>query len=178
MSNLALAQAGAAPNQIGHFGIRRVFGSMPAPISVTKSATGLMPGVAGCAAAIFAVPALRGQAVPPTLNLCGPGPGASGLDLVGPEARPWRFDDAVYCLLDDPGVQAFIGTAAYVAHKETRFPAADNKVIAENPAFSLPDEAIRVRFAQAYAATAALYYRGQPSLDAILGRIGEFVARL
>jgi len=94
VSHLALAQAGTAPNQIGHFGIRRVFGSMPTPISVTKSATGLMSGVAGCAEAIFAVPALRDQTVPPTLNLCGPGTGASGLDLVGPEARPWRFDHA------------------------------------------------------------------------------------
>lgn len=84
----------------------------------------------------------------------------------------------VYCLLDDPGVQAFIGTEAYVAHKNARFPTADNKVIAENPAFSLPDDTMRGRFARAYAATAALYYRGQPSLDAILGRIREFADRL
>ena len=84
----------------------------------------------------------------------------------------------VYCLLGDPGVQAFIGTEPYVAHKEARFPSADNKVIAENPAFSLPDKAMRDRFARAYAATAALYYRGQPSLEAILARIGEQAGRL
>lgn len=41
----------------------------------------------------------------------------------------------VYCLLGNAGVQAFIGTEAYVAHKNARFPAADSKVIAENPAF-------------------------------------------
>jgi hypothetical protein len=80
----------------------------------------------------------------------------------------------VYCLLDDPGVQAFIGTEAYIAHKGVRFPAADNKVIAENVAFSLPDDAMRERFARAYAATTGLYYRGQPTFDAILSRIHEF----
>ncbi len=84
----------------------------------------------------------------------------------------------VYCLLDDTGVQAFIGTEAYVAHKNARFPTADNKVIAKNAAFSLPDDTMRERFARAYAATAALYYRGQPSLDAILGKIREFADRL
>ena len=84
----------------------------------------------------------------------------------------------VYCLLGDQGVRAFIGTEAYVAHKAARFPSADNKVIAENPAFSLPDTAIRERFARAYASTAALYYRGQPSLEAILERIAEHADRL
>jgi hypothetical protein len=84
----------------------------------------------------------------------------------------------VYCLLGDPDVQTFIGTEAYAAHKDARFSAADNKVIAENPAFNLSDETIRDRFTHAYAATSALYYRGQPSLDAILDRIQEFAARL
>jgi hypothetical protein len=84
----------------------------------------------------------------------------------------------VYCLLGDPGVQQFIGTQAYVAHKHARFPAADNKVIADNTAFGLPDDAMRQRFARAYSATAALYFRGQPSLHAILGRIREFADRL
>lgn len=84
----------------------------------------------------------------------------------------------VYCLLDDLGVQAFIGTEAYVAHKETRFPAADNKMIAENPAFELGDATIRARFERAYAGTAALYYREQPSLDEILDRIRGHASRL
>jgi hypothetical protein len=84
----------------------------------------------------------------------------------------------VYCLLDDPTVQAFIGTEAYLAHKEKRFPVADNKVIADNPAFSLPDKAMRDRFVRAYLATSALYYRGQPSLDDVLGQIRDFADRL
>ncbi|NMN02906.1 MULTISPECIES: hypothetical protein [unclassified Novosphingobium] len=65
-----------------------------------------------------------------------------------------------------------------MAHKDARFPAADNKVIAENPAFDLSDQSIRDRFARAYAATSALYYSGQPSLDDILGRIQEYADRL
>jgi len=84
----------------------------------------------------------------------------------------------VYCLLGDPGVQAFIGTEAYFAHKDARFPAADNKVIGENLAFDLSDQTTRDRFARAYAATSALYYRGQPNLDDILGRIQEYADRL
>jgi len=84
----------------------------------------------------------------------------------------------VYCLLGDPGVQAFIGTEAYTAHKGARFPAADNKVIAENPAFDLSDQTTQDHFARAYAATSALYYRGQPRLADILGRIQKYADRL
>jgi hypothetical protein len=84
----------------------------------------------------------------------------------------------VYCLLGDPDVQAFIGSEAYTAHKNARFPTVDNKVIAENAAFSLQDDSTREHFARAYAATAALYYRGQPGLDVILGRIRDFADRL
>jgi len=84
----------------------------------------------------------------------------------------------IYCLLGDADVQAFLGTEAYVAHKDERFPAADNKVIAENAAFERSDRTTRDRFARAYAATSALYYRGQPSLDDILGRIQKYADRL
>jgi len=84
----------------------------------------------------------------------------------------------VYCLLGAADVQAFIGTEAYLAHKDARFPAADNKVIGENPAFDLSDQTTRDRFARAYAATSALYYRGQPNLDDILGRIQVYAHRL
>lgn len=55
----------------------------------------------------------------------------------------------VYCLLGAADVQAFIGTEAYLAHKDARFPAADNKVIGENPAFDLSDQTTRDRFARA-----------------------------
>lgn len=84
----------------------------------------------------------------------------------------------VYCLLGDPGVQKFIGSPEYFAHKDARFPAADKKVIAENPAFHIEDPDVRRVFERAYEGTRALYYRGQPSLSEILARIGEHAARL
>lgn len=45
----------------------------------------------------------------------------------------------VFCLLDQPEVQDFIGTEAYLAHKDRRFPKADDQNISSNPAFSLSD---------------------------------------
>lgn len=80
----------------------------------------------------------------------------------------------VYCLLGDDTVKAFIGTDAYKQHKDDRFPAADNKDIASNEAFSLSDEAVRKLYASAYASTSALYYNGQPPFDELLARIREF----
>lgn len=84
----------------------------------------------------------------------------------------------VYCLLDDPGVQTFIGTKDYLAHKDKRFPAADEKNLTRNPAFLLEDEATREAYTAAYVRTRALYYREQPSLEAILARIAEDLERL
>lgn len=75
-------------------------------------------------------------------------------------------------------IEKIILYGSYAAHKDARFPAADNKVIAKNPAFDLSDQITRDRFARAYAATSALYYRGQPSLDDILGRIQKYAHHL
>ncbi|MBB1177681.1 nucleotidyl transferase AbiEii/AbiGii toxin family protein [Brevundimonas aurantiaca] len=77
----------------------------------------------------------------------------------------------VYCLLADEQVLGFIGADAYLEHKRTRFPAADEPVLRDNPAFTLADAATRRRYAEAYDQTRALYYREQPSLEAILARI-------
>lgn len=84
----------------------------------------------------------------------------------------------VYCLLDDAGVQAFIGTADYLAHKDRRFPAADEKTLSRNPAFLLKDQDTREAYAKSYERTRALYYREQPSLQAILERIADNLNRL
>lgn len=83
-----------------------------------------------------------------------------------------------YCLLEDPNVQAFIGTDAYLAHKALRFPAADEQDITKNPAFQLEDAEIRRRFARAYETTRALYYQGQPPFDALLARIADHAPSL
>lgn len=84
----------------------------------------------------------------------------------------------LYCLLGDPQVQAFIGTPDYHAHKQRRFPKADNLHIATNDAFLLRDPAVRSRYESQYRATAALYYAGQIPFAAILERIAQNIDRL
>lgn len=84
----------------------------------------------------------------------------------------------VYCLLNFDDVQAFISTQAYAAHKDARFPQADEKVIARNEAFFLSDGATRKLYEDAYLATRALYYNDMPSFSEILDRIAENAKRL
>lgn len=84
----------------------------------------------------------------------------------------------VFCLLDQPDVQAFISTEAYLAHKARRFPKLDNPDIAKNPAFSLSDPKTLAFYESAYERTAPLYYHGRPSLKEILTRIGSYADRL
>lgn len=85
----------------------------------------------------------------------------------------------VYCLLEHPDVQKFIGTPEYNAHKAIRFPAADREtLIAENQAFRLEDPAVRKLYGGEYAKTATLYYKGQPLFEDLLARIGENLGRL
>jgi hypothetical protein len=84
----------------------------------------------------------------------------------------------VYCLLKDPHVQAFIGTKAYLAHKEKRFRSGDNPVIAESEAFLLSDDETRKAFEAAYSGTRALYYRDQPAFTDILAEIRAAAPRL
>ncbi len=84
----------------------------------------------------------------------------------------------VYSLLQDPTVQAFVGTQGYLDHKAKRFPKADNPVIAENEAFVLSDPKTRATLQKAYAASSALYFRGQPAFDDILVEIASWAPRL
>jgi 3-oxoacyl-(acyl-carrier-protein) synthase len=57
-------------------------------VSATKSATGHLLGAAGGLGAIFAIPALRDQVAPPTLNLSVADPAADGIDFV---ANQWGW---------------------------------------------------------------------------------------
>jgi len=84
----------------------------------------------------------------------------------------------VYSLLKDPTVQGFIGTQAYLEHKAKRFPKADNPLISENEAFALGDPATRARLQKAFAASSALYFRGQPAFDDILAEIAKWSPKL
>ena len=79
----------------------------------------------------------------------------------------------VYCLLRDKDVLAFIGTDEYKAHKERRFPKADNQNISENDAFILSNEDTFKKYEAAYNSTNALYYKEQPSLKIITGEIRQ-----
>ncbi|MFN8343466.1 MAG: nucleotidyl transferase AbiEii/AbiGii toxin family protein [Spirosomataceae bacterium] len=82
-------------------------------------------------------------------------------------------------LLDYPDVQGFIGTPAYHAHKNERFPAQDKEIpITENEAFLLSDPALRALFRKRYEETASLYYKGQPDFDSLLNKILASVERL
>ena len=84
----------------------------------------------------------------------------------------------VYSLLQDPTVQAFIGTQGYLDHKAKRFPKADNSVIAENEAFVLSDTEVRATLQKAYAGSSALYFRGQPAFEDILAEIAKWAPKL
>lgn len=84
----------------------------------------------------------------------------------------------VYSLLQDSTVQTFIGTQAYLDHKAKRFPKADNPVIAENAAFVLNDRATRASLQNAYVASNALYFRGQPAFDDVVAEIAKWSTKL
>jgi len=84
----------------------------------------------------------------------------------------------VYCLLQQAGVQAFIGTEAYKEHKARRFRGNDNPVIADNDAFFIRDASTRKQYEAAYNATRTLYYGKQPSFTAILSEIAANADRL
>lgn len=81
----------------------------------------------------------------------------------------------VYCLLELPEVQEFMRTPAYQERKVQRFRSGDELVIAKNSAFILSDSVQRDLFAQEYQKSSALYYKGQPSFDQVLGRIRKYL---
>lgn len=109
---IAVAQAGIAPHEIGHLNahatstpvgdlgeiraIKSVFGQRKSvAVSGTKSATGHLLGAAGGLEAIFAILALKNQIAPPTLNLNTPDPESSGIDFVANKARSLDAEYAI-----------------------------------------------------------------------------------
>jgi hypothetical protein len=85
----------------------------------------------------------------------------------------------VYCLLDNPEVQKFIGTDPYNQHKMNRFPKVDLEIPLDlNEAFLLRDPEQRAEFIKRYQSRASLYYKGQPDFEVVLARIHSFLSRL
>ncbi|HVI33760.1 nucleotidyl transferase AbiEii/AbiGii toxin family protein [Phenylobacterium sp.] len=84
----------------------------------------------------------------------------------------------VHCLLQQPQVRAFVGSKSYEAHKARRFRQADEKDLTKNEAFILSDPEVRRELADAYAASAALYYRGQPPFEELLATLEAWCAKL
>lgn len=83
----------------------------------------------------------------------------------------------VYALLQNADVIAFLGTDSYFAHKEKRF-RSEERNLAVNPAFFMPDNVIFDEYEAAYNSTRSLYYRERPTFRQIIGRIREFASRL
>lgn len=84
----------------------------------------------------------------------------------------------VYALLQQPGVQAFVGTEAYQAHKAKRFRSGDDPDLTANQAFVLGDLATRRLYATAYERTSPLYYGARPSFEDILQELASWAKRL
>lgn len=85
----------------------------------------------------------------------------------------------LYCLLESPLVQEFIGSAAYYEHKEKRFPQADLALpICKNEAFLLSDPKVQSEYNKRYQSTSAIYYRGQPLFEEILDRLHACLDKL
>jgi hypothetical protein len=84
----------------------------------------------------------------------------------------------VYCLLDLEEIQAFIQQPEYEKRKSERFRTLDEKVIADNPAFTLSDTEQRKLFAQEYRKTEALYHEGQLDFETLIARIHQFINAL
>ncbi|MEY4571675.1 MAG: hypothetical protein RLZ10_886 [Bacteroidota bacterium] len=85
----------------------------------------------------------------------------------------------VYCLLENPEVQKFIGTDQYNQHKKNRFPKVDLEIPLElNEAFLLGDSEQREEFKKRYQSRASLYYKGQPDFEDVLARIHSFLSIL
>lgn len=84
----------------------------------------------------------------------------------------------VYCLLQDPLVQTFIGTQEYQDHKKKRFRQEDNPIIEENEAFLLLNPLMRMEYKKAYQNSHNLYYKGQPDFEEMMHLIQTFIKKL
>jgi hypothetical protein len=83
----------------------------------------------------------------------------------------------LFQLLDRADVQDFLGTEEYESFKKERFGGDDTK-ISHSDAFKLTDARDRALFEREYSRSASLYFKGRPTLEEILVRIGRDLERL
>jgi hypothetical protein len=83
----------------------------------------------------------------------------------------------LYQLIDRAEIQEFIGSVEYEKFKKERFGGDDTKVC-NSDAFRLADPSDRALFEREYSRSASLYFKGRPSLQDILTRIGRDLERL
>jgi hypothetical protein len=81
-------------------------------------------------------------------------------------------------LLQTTRVQDFIGTDEYTKHKQNRFRAEDEPVLAKNEAFLLSDKNVKKLYRDAYEQSSGLYYKEQPSFDGIIRKIHKYISKL
>lgn len=74
----------------------------------------------------------------------------------------------IFQLLKLKRVQDFIGSEAYVAHKDLRFRSADEKDLTKNDAFTISNSETQKLYQQSFERTKGLYYKGQPQFSDIL----------
>lgn len=84
----------------------------------------------------------------------------------------------VFQLLKLKRVQDFIGSEAYLAHKDLRFPNADEKDLTKNDAFIIADAETLKVYKQSFDRTKGLYYKGQPEFSDILESFKPYLPRM
>jgi hypothetical protein len=84
----------------------------------------------------------------------------------------------IYCLLGLEEVRQFIKTKEYQDLKIKRFRGGAELAMADNPAFLISNSDERLFLSKEYRKMAGLYYRPQPSFDAILERIQSHLHEL
>jgi hypothetical protein len=85
----------------------------------------------------------------------------------------------VAMLLQNESVKHFIGTSAYLKHKELRFSQTDLAIpISNNQAFLLSDDTLRSEFKKRYQETKGLYYMGQIEFEKLLDIIHHNIDKL
>lgn len=84
----------------------------------------------------------------------------------------------VYQLLDHDRIQNFIGTKAYIEHKNKRFHHHDEKDLTKNIAFIISDKNTFSLYSKEFEGKSNLYFGRQPRFQEILDRIHLFLDKL